>query len=140
MFSEFEKESVVQGIARNFMMLGVLSVVIGMAWGIQMSATHDHTLSPAHAHLNLLGWVTFSIFAFYYHAVPDAAQSLLARVHFGVAAVGLILIVPGIAMAVTGQGELLAKLGSVLSLLSMLMFAAVVLRRAPTLSPASQAQ
>ncbi|MCA0870610.1 cbb3-type cytochrome c oxidase subunit I [Seohaeicola saemankumensis] len=117
------------GIARYFMILGVVSVLIGMIWGIQMSATQDHGLSPAHAHLNLLGWVTFSIFAFYYHAVPEAAASRLAQIHLAVAALGLVTIVPGIVMALTGQGEGLAKLGSVLSLASMLIFGAVVLRR-----------
>ncbi len=117
------------GIARYFMILGVVSGLIGMIWGIQMSATQDYGLSPAHGHLNLLGWVTFSIFAFYYHAVPEAAASRLAQVHFAVAALGLITIVPGIVMALTGQGEGLAKLGSVLSLVSLLIFGAVVLRR-----------
>lgn len=116
------------GVARYFMILGVLSVIIGMIWGIQMSATQDHAMSPAHAHLNLLGWVTFSIFAFYYHAVPQAAASRIARIHLAIAALGLGTIVPGIAMALSGQGEALAKLGSVLSLASMVIFAVVVLR------------
>ena len=111
-----------------FFILGVASVLIGMVWGIQMSATHDHLLSPAHAHLNLLGWVSFSIFAFYYHLVPDAAEGTLPQVHFTLAVSGLVLIVPGIAMAIQGQGETLAKLGSVLSVLNMLVFAAVVVR------------
>ncbi|OWU82479.1 hypothetical protein [Phaeobacter sp. 22II1-1F12B] len=111
-----------------FFILGVASVLIGMIWGIQMSATHDHLLSPAHAHLNLLGWVSFSIFAFYYHLVPDAAEGTLPQVHFTLAVSGLVLIVPGIAMAIQGQGETLAKLGSVLSVLNMLVFAAVVVR------------
>lgn len=111
-----------------FFILGVASVLIGMIWGIQMSATHDHLLSPAHAHLNLLGWVSFSIFAFYYHLVPDAAEGTLPQVHFALAVSGLVLIVPGIAMAIQGQGETLAKLGSVLSVLNMLVFAAVVVR------------
>lgn len=117
-----------QGLARNFMILGVLSVIIGMGWGIQMSASGDHSLAPAHAHLNLLGWVSCAIFAFYYHLVPAAAQGLLARLQFGAAALGLVTIVPGIVMALTQQGETLAKIGSVLSFLSILFFAAVVLR------------
>lgn len=118
-------------IARAFMMLAIISAILGMAWGIQMSASGDHGLSPAHAHLNLLGWVSCAIFAFYYHAVPDAAASRLAQAHLGVAALGLVTIVPGIVMALTEQGETLAKLGSVLSLLSMLIFAVVVMRRSP---------
>lgn len=122
------------------MLLGILSVTLGMAWGIQMSATGNHALSPAHAHLNLLGWVGFSIFAFYYHAVPAAAQGLLARLHLAAAVLGLATIVPGIVLALTGQGETLAKIGSVLTLASMLIFALVVLRPAarPVTRPAEQ--
>ncbi len=119
------------GIARYFMGLAVLWVIIGMIWGIQMSATHNHTLSPAHAHLNLVGWVGFAIFAFYYHLVPGAGDGMLAMLHLGVAVAGVVLMVPGIAMAVTEQGETLAKIGAILTLLSMLIFAVVILRGAP---------
>ncbi len=115
-----------KGIAFYFMALAVISVTLGMVWGIQMSATGNHTLSPAHAHLNLIGWVTMAIFALYYHLVPGAAQGKLAKVHLVLAGLGLGLIVPGIVMAVTQQGETLAKIGSVLTLLSMLVFLAVV--------------
>lgn len=116
-----------KGISFYFMVLAVISVTLGMVWGIQMSASQNHTLSPAHAHLNLLGWVTMSIFAIYYHLVPAAAQGMLAKIHLLVAALGLGIIVPGIVMALTQQGAALAKIGSVLSLLSMLIFLAVVI-------------
>lgn len=123
-----------RGLSFGFMICAVIAVLIGMGWGIQMSASGDHTMSPAHAHLNLLGWVSFAIYGFYYHLVPVAAESRLAKLHFGVALVGLVLIVPGIALAVTGAGDTLAKIGSILTLLAALLFAAVLLRsrsRAP---------
>jgi heme/copper-type cytochrome/quinol oxidase subunit 1 len=116
------------GIARSFMAVAVVSVVLGMSWGIQMAASGDHMLSPAHAHLNLVGWVSFSIFAFYYHLFPEAAQSRLAKLHFALSLSGVVLLVPGIVLVLTEQGEVLAKLGSVLSLAGILVFAAVVLR------------
>jgi cbb3-type cytochrome oxidase subunit 1 len=100
-----------------------------MGWGIQMSATGNHLLSPAHAHLNLIGWVSMAIFALYYHLVPTAAQTMLARAHFALAASGLVLIVPGIVMAIRETGEILAVLGSFLTLLSMLVFLVTVLRQ-----------
>ncbi|MFD1342645.1 hypothetical protein [Litorisediminicola beolgyonensis] len=118
-----------KGISLSFMVIGVLAVLVGMGWGIQMSATGDHTLSPAHAHLNLLGFVTMSIYAFFYHLVPRAAEGGLAKAHFGLAVLGLVTVVPGIVMAITGAGEGLAKIGSVLTLLSMLVFLVVVLTR-----------
>lgn len=119
-----------KGIAFWFLVLAVASVCIGIVWGIQMSASQNHVLSPAHGHLNLIGWVSFAVFAFYYHLVPEAAQSRLARVHLALAVAGLVLLVPGVALAILERGETLAKLGSVVTLLGFLAFGAVVLRQA----------
>jgi hypothetical protein len=117
-----------RGIALWFLLLAILAALIGMVWGLQMAATNDHTLSPAHGHLNLVGWVTLSIFALYYHTVPAAALSRLAKVHFVLAAAGVVIMVPGIALVRLDGTEGAAVLGSLLTLLSMLTFAAVVLR------------
>lgn len=106
-----------------------ICAVIGMAWGIQMSATGNHAMSPAHAHLNLLGWVSLALFGTFYQLVPAAGESLLARIQAAVAVVGVVLIVPGIVMALTQAGETLAKLGSVVTILSMLLFVIVLLTR-----------
>ena len=117
-----------RGISLWFFGLAIVSILIGMAWGIQMSASKNHTLAAAHAHLNLIGWVSFSIIAFYYHLVPKAAESVLAKLHFAIAALGLVLIVPGIVQALMHTGETLAKLGSILTLLGMVLFALIVVR------------
>ena len=117
-----------KGIAGYFMMLAVIAVVVGMSWGIYMAATGEHAMAPAHAHLNLVGWVTMSVFAFYYHLVPGAQDGMLPKLHFVAAALGLVLMVPGIALAVQESGEALAKAGSVLTLASMLLFLFVVLK------------
>ena len=93
-----------RGLPYYFMTLAVVSILIGMGWGIQMSVTMDHSMHPAHAHLNLIGWVGFAIFAFYYHLVPAAAGTVIAKVHFALAVVGLVLIVPGIVMALNQTG------------------------------------
>lgn len=115
-------------IAFAFFALGAISVTLGMVWGIQMSATHDHTLSPAHAHLNLVGWVTFAIFGIYYQLVPDAAQSSLAKVHLALAVLGLVALVPGIVLAINETTEILAVVGSFLTLAAMLVFLWTVFR------------
>ncbi|WP_289035524.1 hypothetical protein [uncultured Roseibium sp.] len=117
-----------RGIAFWFYFTGVIYVIAGMAFGIHLSATHDYTLAPVHAHLNLIGWVTMGLFGLYYHAVPTAADGLLAKIHFGVATVGLWLITPGIAFAIQEKGETLAKLGSIVSLASAVIFLIVVFR------------
>ncbi|CUH64653.1 hypothetical protein TG4357_01414 [Thalassovita gelatinovora] len=117
-----------KGVSVYFMILAVLSVIVGMAWGIQMSASHNHTLSPAHAHLNLIGWVSMSIFAFYYHLIPEAQDGILPKLHLASSVLGLVAIVPGIVMALRLRGETLAIIGSILTLVSMLLFLVVVLK------------
>ena len=48
-----------------------------------MAASHDHSMYPVHAHINLLGWVSLTLFGLFYRAVPAAASTTLAKVHFG---------------------------------------------------------
>ena len=50
-------------------------LLVGMAFGIWMSATQDHSLAPAHAHLNLIGGVLLALFGAFYMLVPSAAGS-----------------------------------------------------------------
>jgi hypothetical protein len=47
-----------------------------------MSATQDHTLSPAHGHLNLIGFVVMTVFGTFYALSPGAAASRLAAIHY----------------------------------------------------------
>ena len=111
-----------------FFIGAALFALCGMVWGIQMSATHDHSLSPAHGHLNLLGFVGMAVFGTYYALAPSAAASKLASVHLGLAILSVVVLVPGIAFAITNNGETLAKIGSILALLSMVLFSFVVIR------------
>lgn len=69
-------------ISNWFFRLAVLYVIAGISLGLFMAGSHDYSLTPAHAHLNLLGWVTMSIFAVFYRLWPAAAASKLAKVHF----------------------------------------------------------
>lgn len=117
-----------RGVSFWFFLTATLYVTLGMVWGIVMSATGNHGLAPAHAHLNLIGWVTMALFGIYYHLVPRAGEHVLAKAHFAVATAGVLLIVPGIVMVLVGLGDLLAKIGSILTLASMLLFVVVVFR------------
>jgi hypothetical protein len=40
--------------------------VAGISMGIAMAVMRDHAIMPAHAHLNLLGWVSLFLFGIYY--------------------------------------------------------------------------
>ena len=115
-------------IATRFFAAAAVFALIGMIWGIQMSASHDHTLSPAHGHLNLIGFVAMSIFGTYYAVTPQAAAGRLANIHFIVTVATVLVLTPGIVLAITERGEVVAQVGSILAVLSMALFAIVVFR------------
>ena len=117
-----------RGISCWFYLVAALSVTFGMIWGIAMAISQDHTLSPAHAHLNLVGWVTMALFGIYYHMVPESGATRLAKIHFAVATLGLLIFAPGIAIAVLYQFEGLAAIGSLITLASMVIFLFTVIR------------
>ena len=104
-----------RGVALWFFASAVVYVSLGMIFGLWMSASGDHMLAPAHAHLNLVGWVTMALFGVYYHLVPSA-QGRLANLHF--------------ALAILGKTELPVVIGSFCTLASMLLFLAIVLMNA----------
>ena len=103
-------------------------LLVGMAFGIWMSATQDHSLAPAHAHLNLIGGVLLALFGAFYMLVPSAAESRLAKIQVGLTHLAIWFMFPGIIMAIQQQGETLAKIGSVVGILAILLFVVIVAR------------
>ena len=72
------------------LMICVSAVVllVGMVAGIAMGIKQDFLLSPAHAHLNLVGFVLPFVAGLYYRVVPAAAASRLAAFQAPAALVG----------------------------------------------------
>jgi len=117
-----------------FIVVGALLGLAGMAWGIQMAISQDHTLAPGHAHNNLVGFVLMVIYGFYYKLVPAAAQSRLAMVHFVLALVGALTIGAGVAMATAGTGDWLAQIASLATILGLLAWIVTIFRHRAALS------
>jgi cbb3-type cytochrome oxidase subunit 1 len=109
----------------------VFMVLAGMVWGITMAISQDHSAMPAHAHLNLLGWVSLFLFGIFYHLHPpiDRTRAALAQVIVWIAAT--IVMVTGVALIHTGHdiGEPIAAVGSIAVLADTLLFGWLVLRR-----------
>ncbi len=64
----------------------VLAGLTGMSAGIAMGIAGDFTLAPAHAHLNLLGWVSLALMGLYYRGAGYSRRRLaLAQVTLAVA-------------------------------------------------------
>lgn len=108
----------------------VVLVVVGMAWGLQMAISDNHSAFPAHAHLNLLGWVSLFLFGIYYRLHPALERSKLALAQVSLWIVGVIIQAIGVALVTTGTpaGEPAAAGGSIIVLLAMLLFGWQVFR------------
>ncbi|WP_200808371.1 hypothetical protein [Tistlia consotensis] len=105
-------------------------VVVGMVWGIVMAISQDHSAMPAHAHLNLLGWVSLFLFGIYYRLHPslDAARSAALQVRVWI--LGTAVLAVGVGLLHTGHpvGDPIAAVGSLVVLLDMLLFGWLVFR------------
>jgi len=111
--------------------VSVLLGLFGMALGIVMGIRQDFALAPAHAHLNLLGFVALFLAGLYYRVVPEAAASILAKVHAVAAIVGALLFPVGIASVLLGDHARFMPIvltGAVIVFIGMLLFVIIVFR------------
>ena len=107
-------------LSNLFLRLAVLFVLTGVGLGYWMGVPHQFLLSPVHAHINLLGWVSMFLYGLFYRIVPEASAGWLPNAHAVLAIVGLpvmMAMVPPMMLA-----------GPTLVVLGMVAFAAVVFR------------
>src|SRR6516164_11678291 len=112
----------------------VLFVLAGMVWGLQMAISDGHSAFPAHAHLNLLGWVSLFLFGIYYRLHPAIDRDRLAYVQVLVWIAATVLVTVGVALVHSGHstGDPIAAVGSLVILADMLLFGWLVYRRERT--------
>ena len=90
-------------VALWFFAVAPIYVLIGMGFGVYMGATADFSLAPAHAHLNLIGWVTMALYGAFY-ALAKGASQRLAWITFWLNNVGISIMFPSLIM-VLSYGE-----------------------------------
>ena len=123
----------------------VLFVIAGMIWGIVMAISEDHSAMPAHAHLNLLGWVSLFLFGIYYRLHPALEGAKSAFVQIWIWIIGTIVLTIGVGLVHSGHpvGDPIAAVGSFIVLFDMVLFGWLVFRAGqsdkslqPSISPA----
>jgi hypothetical protein len=109
----------------------VIFAMLGMTWGIVMAISEDHAAMPAHAHLNLLGWVSLFLFGLFYrlHPALEASRLALAQVALWIAATAILTTGVGLITAGQHAGDPIAGVGAFLALADMALFAALVFGR-----------
>jgi hypothetical protein len=113
-----------------YVVIGIFYLVAGMVLGIVMGMRQDFQLAPVHAHLNLVGFVSHSVFGLVHRAWPALRTGAIAAVQFWLFVVGTPLFVAGIAISILGGLIWLAVVGSTLALVGALLFLVMMLRGA----------
>jgi peptidoglycan/LPS O-acetylase OafA/YrhL len=129
-----------------FFKTAVVWLILGISAGLQMAISGDHGAFPAHAHINLLGWVTSAIFGGYYALNPAKAARKIAMIHYGLYNVGLVIMLPALYLMLHGGYSALEPVvagGSLIVAAAVLVFAFVVfssgtVRSVSGLSPATR--
>jgi hypothetical protein len=102
--------------------------LVGMAWGMQMGASGDHSMMPAHAHLNLLGLVLNGVFGAFYAFAGDRAGGKLGWANFWLSNVGVLFMIPTLVTILAAGGapapaQIAAMtVGEVATVLGLLLF------------------
>lgn len=90
-------------ISRNFLLVAVLYLLVGMSLSSYMGASGNHTLTPVHAHINLLGFTLMAVFAVVYRVFTEMAESSLAKVHFWLHQAGTLILVCALYLMMSGR-------------------------------------
>ncbi len=115
-------------IAYFCFIIAAFAGLVGMCLGIWMGLNQDFTLAPVHAHTNLLGWVTLSLYGLY-HRGADRQHSRLAWVQVGSGALGFSMLTIGMAAIIGANIEAflpVAIIGANLCVASMALFIVIL--------------
>ncbi len=116
------------------MRAGVIFLILGMIWGIEMGIRQEFSLAPAHAHFNLVGGVLLFVVGLYYRMVPAARDSALAQWQSWLHIAGAVLFPIGVAIVIK-KGEafiILPIVGSLIVVAAIALFAVIVFRTSRT--------
>jgi hypothetical protein len=117
-------------VSYAFFSLAAFCGLIGTLWGEQMGRSNDHSTFIAHAHLNLVGWVSMAVMGAFYALADGKYPRWFAWTNFVLQAVGAVCLT--IAMIflmakVDMRFVPLAIVGSLAAILSMATFLVSVL-------------
>lgn len=115
-------------ISQLYFKTAIIFLIIGIGMGLQMSISGTHDVIGAHAHLNLLGWVTSAIFGGYYALNPAKASGRLPVLQYGVYTIGIVIMIPALYLMLRGNASLepLVAIGSLVAFAGIILFAVVV--------------
>ena len=115
-------------VAQLFFRTAIIFLIIGISMGLHMSIAGDHSAIGAHAHSNLLGWVTMAIFGGYHALNPAKAERRLALIQYYIYTAGVTIMVPSLYLMLTGSPgwEPVVAVSSLITFAGVLLFAVII--------------
>ncbi len=115
-------------ISQLYFKTAIVFLIVGIMMGLQMSISGNHNVIGAHAHANLLGWVTMALFGTWFAFMTEKAQSRLAMIQYGVYTAGVVIMTPSLYFMLQGNPALepLVAAGSLIAFAGVLLFAFMV--------------
>ncbi len=119
-------------ISSLLLRVSVLFLLCGLIFGIAMGVEQNFTLAPAHAHLNLVGFVLMFLAGLYYRVVPKAELGTLPKIQAGLHILGAVIFPTGIALVLNSGNQYLPFViaGSFIVLAAVALFGWIVFRTA----------
>jgi hypothetical protein len=99
--------------------------------GMHMGATENFRLAAAHAHINLVGWVTMALYGTFYALTARTMSVRMAWINFLVSAVGALVLIPTLIMFLLTNDKGIIPfmvIGEALTVVGALVFLIAVLR------------
>jgi surface polysaccharide O-acyltransferase-like enzyme len=130
-------------VSAAFFVTGGLFVLLGMFGGMWMGMNEDFRLMPVHAHLNLLGWVTMALYGGFYALTAKTYSKRLAWTNYALSTVGVIVMIPLLAVFLLTQNKALAPfmgIGELISVSSLVVFLISAVRELIRRRPALDAE
>jgi hypothetical protein len=130
---------------RSFLVLGLSYGIPGMALGIYMAATRDHSQLVTHAHLMLVGFLLSIVYALIHRLWLEQPGRWLTRIQFAAHHLGTVMMVTGLYLLYGGHQthetlEPLLASASIIVLVAMLLAMVMVLSPARSAAPAAQSR
>ena len=121
-------------LAQLYFRTAILFLIAGISVGIYMSMSGNHAVTGAHAHINLVGWVTSAVFGTYLALNPAKALGLLPRVQYFVYVLGAIAMAVSLYLMLDGNAAMVpvVAVASLVAFVGVLLFAVIIFMPART--------
>lgn len=119
-------------VSTAFFAAASLFLLTGMGMGIYMGVNQDFSLTPVHAHVNLLGWATLGIYGAFYGLAKQGYSLRLAWAQVVLSTAGAVMMPLGLALNIVIDENpayhAITDVGVIVALVGLLIFVLCVFR------------